>query len=236
MVDTSSGKVLAQTEVIASKGISGWSLFWEADFFVQLIMLLLLAASVWAWGLIISKTKQLHALKKSTNAILKELPKIHSLSSLQSFFDHHPHHLMTRVLYTGVAEMKRSHSSAEAKRNAVDMVSQMLYGALHLEINVLQRNTGFLATVGSTAPFVGLLGTVWGIMHSFQSIAASQNTNLAVVAPGIAEALAATALGLLAAIPAVIAYNRINAFLQNYTQILENFADKICLLYSKEIY
>ncbi|MEI8320862.1 MAG: MotA/TolQ/ExbB proton channel family protein [Alphaproteobacteria bacterium] len=236
MTDTSSGKILAQTEVIAAKGTSAWSLFWEADIFVQFIMLLLVIASIWSWNLILQKIWQFKSLKRSTNAILGDLSKIHSLSKLKDFFNEHPHHVMHHILWAGLSEISEVSHSEESKKNSISLVSQSLESALRWQIHCLQRSTTFLATVGSTAPFIGLLGTVWGIMHSFQSIAMSQNTNLAVVAPGIAEALAATALGLLTAIPAVVAYNRINTFLSEYTQLLEHFVDKVCILYSKEIY
>ncbi len=236
MTDTSSGKILAQTDVIASKGTSAWSLFWEADFFVQLIMLGLLAASVWSWTLIFYKIREFLALQRSTKKILQGVANIHSLSKLQEFLHHYPTHILSRVVNAGLNEKTHHPHSHEGKKIALELFGQTLDGTLRLEINRLQSNSNFLATVGSTAPFIGLLGTVWGIMHSFQSIALSQNTSLAVVAPGIAEALAATALGLIAAIPAVVAYNRINAFLNNYTQLAENFIDKACALYAKELY
>ena len=143
------------------------------------------------------------------------------LSAMQEWMDYSQH---------------ASSQDAGQKQNFLDRLDRVMANRMTLEMEVLEQHTSFLATVGSSAPFVGLLGTVWGIMHSFQSIAASKNTSLAVVAPGIAEALFATALGLIAAIPAVMAYNKISSHLSRYAMTLENFSNDLHTLMSRKLY
>lgn len=229
MVDTSSGKVLASGMEMAQQTHGVWDLFWQADLFVKLIMLVLLASSFISWAIIISKAKQLMPLLKSTKKIDSMLEEAMTVGHLAEGIKKEKAVGMGRILEKVMREAKGG-GSKEEKLNQIDRVMQ---SAIRTEMDQLERNAGFLATVGSVSPFIGLLGTVWGIMNSFQSIAVSKNTSLDVVAPGIAEALAATALGLLAAIPAVIAYNKISIFLGHYAVQLETFCDRLYAFYAR---
>lgn len=229
MVDTSSGKVVASGLEMASQSQGVWDLFWQADFFVKLIMLALLVSSFVSWSIIISKIKQLLPLHKNLKKIDLLIEESSSLNQLVEGLKHAPLPGIKNILEKVLRELK-SGGSKDDKLNQIDRVMQ---AGIRSEMDELEKNTGFLATVGSVTPFIGLLGTVWGIMNSFQSIAASKNTSLDVVAPGIAEALAATALGLLAAIPAVIAYNKISIFLGHYAVRLEGLCDRIYTLYGR---
>jgi biopolymer transport protein TolQ len=226
MVDTSSGKVLSSGIEIAQHSHGVWDLFWQADLFVKLIMLVLLASSFISWAIIISKTKQLLPLLKSSKISNQILDEATALSHFSEGIRKMKDDRLGRIFNNVAKEMKRG-GSKEEKLYQIDRVMQ---SGIRIEMDCLERNTGFLATIGSVTPFIGLLGTVWGIMNSFQSIALSKNTSLDVVAPGIAEALAATALGLLAAIPAVVAYNKISIVLGHYAVQLETFCDRLYVL------
>lgn len=238
MVDTSSGQVVANTVDIASRDISLWGLFIHADIFVQLIMLLLLAASFWCWTVIFGKYRELNTLNKLADSFEKGFWSGQPLDEIAKGTS--PADPMSRLFLGAMhewGEVASKSSIAEGmKAGLLQRVEQVMDSSLRQELADIERHTGFLATVGSSAPFVGLLGTVWGIMHSFQSIAASNNTSLAVVAPGIAEALFATALGLVAAIPAVIAYNKISARITRYAMRLENLAGDISTIMSRKLH
>ena len=229
MVSTSSGKVLASGIEMAQQSHGLWDLFWQADLFVKLIMLSLVLGSFISWAIIISKAKQFMPLLKSTKRMDQVLSEATTLAHLVEGVKKEKALGMGSILEKVIQETKGS-GSKEEKLNQIDRVMQ---SAIRTEMDQLERNTGFLATVGSVTPFIGLLGTVWGIMNSFQSIALSKNTSLDVVAPGIAEALAATALGLLAAIPAVIAYNKFSIALGHYAVQLETFCDRLYTLYAR---
>ncbi len=241
MVDTSSGEVLAQSLEVASRDISMWGLFLHADFFVQAIILVLLGASFWCWSIIYAKLMQLGTVQKHSKAFEKAFWSGHSLDDLYKDIRYKAQDPMARMFVAAMQEWgdysKGAASKDDArKQNFLDRIDRVLANCQTVEMEKLEEHTGFLATVGSSAPFVGLLGTVWGIMHSFQSIAASKNTSLAVVAPGIAEALFATALGLIAAIPAVMAYNKISSRLSKYAMTLENFSNELHTLMSRKLY
>ena len=199
-----------------------WNLFIRADIIVKTVILLLIAASIYSWAIIIEKIK----LFKKINTSSEEFEeKFWKSKSAETFYNNLPSNLedpMALVFKGSMQAMLKNKSKA----NLNERMSTMLEINIEKQMNKIEKSYTFLATVGSTAPFIGLFGTVWGIMNSFQSIAISRNTSLAIVAPGIAEALFATALGLLAAIPAVIAYNKFNNDSLKYSQKLENFSKR----------
>ena len=199
-----------------------WKLFIRADFIVKTVILLLIAASVYSWAVIIEKIK----LFKKINLSSEEFEeKFWKSKSAETFFNSLPSNLedpMALVFKRSMQIMLKNKS----RQNLNERMTNMFEINIEKEMTKIEKSYTFLATVGSTAPFVGLFGTVWGIMNSFQSIAISRNTSLAIVAPGIAEALFATALGLLAAIPAVVAYNKFNSDSKKYNQKLENFSKR----------
>ena len=197
-----------------------WSLFIRADFIVKSVIIMLIACSVYSWAIIIEKFK----LFKKINIESEEFEeKFWKSKSAETFYNSLPANLenpMGLLFKDSMQILLKSKS----KSNLNEKMSSMLEANIEKQMVKLDKGFTFLATVGSTAPFIGLFGTVWGIMNSFQSIAISRNTSLAIVAPGIAEALFATALGLLAAIPAVVAYNKFNNDSKKYSQKLENFS------------
>ena len=197
-------------------------MFIRADFIVKSVILILICCSVYSWAIIIEKFK----LFKKINIESEEFEeKFWKSKSAESFYNSLPVNIENPMALLFKDSMKILLKS-KSKSNLNNKISSMLEGNVEKQIAKIEKGFTFLATVGSTAPFIGLFGTVWGIMNSFQSIAISRNTSLAIVAPGIAEALFATALGLLAAIPAVVAYNKYNTDLKKYSQKLENFSKR----------
>ena len=197
-------------------------LFIRADIIVKSVMILLIACSIYSWAIIIEKFKMFKKINQST---VEFEEKFWKSKSAESFYNNLPANKddpMSNVFRKTMQVVLKSRS----RSNLNEKLTSLLESNIESEVNFLEKNFSFLATVGSTAPFIGLFGTVWGIMNSFQSIAVSRNTSLAIVAPGIAEALFATALGLLAAIPAVVAYNKFNNDSKKYSQRLENFAKR----------
>ena len=207
-----------------SSDFSLWKLFIRADFVVKFVIILLIASSIFSWALIFDKFRLFKNINASTEDFEKKFWKAKSAESFSNNLPSNSKDPATIIFKTAMNEViktKRQSSAVQAAR-----VERVLEIATDDEIKKIEKNFTFLATVGSTAPFIGLFGTVWGIMNSFQSIAISRNTSLAIVAPGIAEALFATALGLLAAIPAVVAYNKFNNDSKKYSQKLENFSKR----------
>jgi biopolymer transport protein TolQ len=199
-----------------------WSLFIRADFIVKSVILMLIGCSIYSWAIIIEKFR----LFKKINSESGEFEeKFWKSKSAESFYNSLPVNLENPMALLFKDSMQTL-LKAKNKTNLNDRMNSVLEVNIEKQIVTLEKGFTFLATVGSTAPFIGLFGTVWGIMNSFQSIAISRNTSLAIVAPGIAEALFATALGLLAAIPAVVAYNKFNSDSKKYTQKLENFSKR----------
>jgi len=199
-----------------------WSLFIRADFIVKSVILILIGCSIYSWGIIIEKFR----LFKKINLESEEFEeKFWKSKSAETFYNSLPVNLENPMALLFKDSMQTL-LKAKNKSNLNDRMSSMLEANIEKQMVTLEKGFTFLATVGSTAPFIGLFGTVWGIMNSFQSIAISRNTSLAIVAPGIAEALFATALGLLAAIPAVVAYNKFNNDSKKYLQKLENFSKR----------
>ena len=199
-----------------------WSLFVRADFIVKSVILMLIGCSIYSWAIIIEKFR----LFKKINLESEEFEeKFWKSKSAENFYNSLPTNLDNPMALL-FRDSMQTLLKAKNKSNLNERMSSMLEVNIEKQIVVLEKGFTFLATVGSTAPFIGLFGTVWGIMNSFQSIAISRNTSLAIVAPGIAEALFATALGLLAAIPAVVAYNKYNNDAKKYSQKLENFSKR----------
>ena len=196
------------------------SLFLRADFIVKSVILMLIGCSIYSWAVIIEKFR----LFKKINLESEEFEeKFWKSKSAETFYNSLPADVEnpTALLFK---DTMQSLLKAKSKTNLNERMASILEVNIEKQISKIDKGFTFLATVGSTAPFIGLFGTVWGIMNSFQSIAISRNTSLAIVAPGIAEALFATALGLLAAIPAVVAYNKFNNDSKKYSQRLENFS------------
>jgi len=215
------------------------SLFLRADIVVKAVMVLLILASVWCWAIIFDKVTSIRRL----NAKAADFEGLFwSGSALDDLYDrigNQPGDPTAAIFVAGMRELRRNTASAEHKGSMPHSLSERIDRVMNItmtrEMERVERNLTFLATTGATAPFIGLFGTVWGIMNSFQSIAASHNTSLAVVAPGIAEALFATALGLLAAIPAVVAYNKISKDLDRYANRLDTFAGEFSAILSREL-
>ena len=201
-----------------------WQLFIRADFVVKSVIILLLTSSVYSWALIFDKYKLFKKINLSTSDFENKFWKARSAENLNSNLPAKTEDPLTQVFKDAMVELIKTKSKSSAIQSA--RVERILEISADDQMKKIEKNFTFLATVGSTAPFIGLFGTVWGIMNSFQSIAISRNTSLAIVAPGIAEALFATALGLLAAIPAVVAYNKFNNDSKRYTARIENFCKR----------
>ena len=219
-----------------SSDISLWGLFLQADIVVKLVMLILLLASIWCWTIIVEKIFLSRKEIKLANTFENQFWSGISLDDIYDEISNEEnlssHGAISRVFSSAMQEWRRANTSGlvskgiNFKASLAQRIDRGMSVAITREIDRLERGMTFLASIGSVAPFIGLFGTVWGIMNSFQSIAISRNTSLAIVAPGIAEALFATALGLLAAIPAVIAYNKFNSDSRKYSQKLENFSKR----------
>ena len=211
-------------ELGTNTDFSLWSLFLRADFVVKSVIVILIAASIYSWALIFDKYR---LFKKINYSILDFENKFWKAKSAESFDSNLPAKSTdpaVLIFRSAMSELKKTRSKSSAVQ--VARVERVLEINTDNQIKIIEKNFTYLATIGSTAPFIGLFGTVWGIMNSFQSIAISRNTSLAIVAPGIAEALFATALGLLAAIPAVIAYNKFNSDSKRYVSRIDNFCKR----------
>lgn len=215
------------TQVVGLGGSTDFSiiqLFLRADFIVKSVIIILITASVYSWALIFEKYKLFKKIEKSTSNFEQKFWKSRSAENFYNNLANKEKDPLASIFQLAMAELIKTKSKSSSVQSA--RVSRVLEIAGDEEIKLIEKHFIFLATVGSTAPFIGLFGTVWGIMNSFQSIAISRNTSLAIVAPGIAEALFATALGLLAAVPAVIAYNKFNSDSKRYSARIENFSKR----------
>jgi len=214
------------------------SLFLSAGLVVKLVMALLILASLWSWAIIIDKSLLFGRLKRKTARFEDAFWSGRPLDELHRKIADKGDHPMARVFTAGMTEWARAKDAGRSEALVVgarDRIDKVMNVAVARELEETERSLGVLATIGSAAPFVGLLGTVWGIMTAFQAIAATKDTNLAVVAPGIAEALFATALGLVAAIPAVVGYNRYSAAVNSYAVKLQGFADEFSAILSRQL-
>ena len=198
------------------------NLFIRADIIVKTVIILLIACSIYSWAIIIEKIKLFKKINISSEEFEEKFWRSKSAETFYNNLSSNTDDPMTSLFKESMQGLLKSKS----KSNLVEKMGGILEIGIEKQISKVEKGFTFLATVGSTAPFIGLFGTVWGIMNSFQSIAISRNTSLAIVAPGIAEALFATALGLLAAIPAVVAYNRFNNESRKYSQKLESFSKR----------
>ncbi|MFM9863855.1 MAG: protein TolQ [Micropepsaceae bacterium] len=216
------------------------ALFMKADIVVKSVMGVLLIASVWSWAIIIGKWMRISRVRAQAEKFEQMFWSGRSLDdvyqALQARVEHHP---MAHVFVAAMREWKRSFEGGSVSTGLLpsvkDRINKVMNVTIGREITRLESSLGFLATVGVNATFIGLFGTVWGIMNSFRSIAASHDTSLAVVAPGIAEALFATAMGLLAAIPASIAYNHLSTAVGRIAGRLEGFSDEFAAILSRQL-
>lgn len=224
----------------AAHDLSMWGLFLQADLLVKSVMLALVAASFWCWTIIIDKLLKLRRMVILADQFEEAFWSGGSLEELYDRIGNRPADPLSAVFVAAMREWRRtSQRGLPAQPSALTGLQQRIERVMNVtitrEMERLEKWVPFLGSVGSTAPFIGLFGTVWGIMNSFSSIAASKNTSLAVVAPGIAEALFATALGLVAAIPAVLAYNKINNDLGRFSNRLETFAGEFGAILSRQL-
>jgi len=215
-------------------------MFMNADWIVKIVVIALILASFWSWAIIFDKLIRLRGLRAKANQFEETFWSGISLEDLYDRVGARPDDPMSSVFSGAMREWRRTVSKGIALTGAAraglqQRIEQVMGVTVSREMESLEKRMIFLASVGSTAPFIGLFGTVWGIMNSFQSIAVSKNTSLAVVAPGIAEALFATALGLVAAVPAVIAYNKLSTEINRYAQRLDGFAAEFMTILSRQL-
>jgi biopolymer transport protein TolQ len=222
----------------AMHDLSRWGLFLQADWVVKLVMLGLLLASVWVWAIVFEKVTSIRRANKAADAFEDAFWSGGSLDDLFRKEGDRPSHPMAAVFVAAMREWRRGAQrlggSDLVAAGLKERIDRTMAVTVQREMERLERWMIFLASVGSVAPFIGLFGTVWGIMNSFAAIAGMQNTNLAVVAPGIAEALFATAIGLVAAIPAVLAYNKISSDLARFASRMEGFASEFGAILSRQ--
>jgi biopolymer transport protein TolQ len=228
------------TQVVAATlphaDLSMWGLFMQADIVVKSVMIGLLASSIWSWAIIVDKLMLYGRVKLDMNRFEKTFWSGQSLEELYQQMQERPARGLGAVFVAAMKEWKRSHEQNAASFMGVQSrLEKVLDVAITRESDLLEKRLGFLATVGSATPFVGLFGTVWGIMNAFTAISAAESTNLAVVAGPIAEALFATAIGLAAAIPAVIAYNKLSGDANKLIGRLEGFADEFSTILSRQL-
>ena len=220
-----------------SIGFGIWSLIADADPVVKTVLLLLALASLWSWTIIFDKALRYARLRRRSRAFERAFWSGAPLDDLYVQLAAKADHPMAMLFAAAMEEWRDSPKppGGSGARALLERIGKVMSLTLERELEMLERHLSSLATIGSTAPFVGLFGTVWGIMNSFQSIALTKNTTLAVVAPGIAEALLATALGLVAAIPAVVAYNKLSGDIERYASRVTSFADEFTVVLSREL-
>lgn len=228
-----------EAETLAAAGEVDFSLialFLRATLVVQLVMLMLIVASFWSWAIIVQKFINYRRARSEGDAFEEAFWSGQPLDQIYDRVGQNPRSAIEKIFAAGMSEWRRSHrSDGGLMAGAQARIDRAMNVAIGRESDTMMGGLTFLATVGSISPFVGLFGTVWGIKHSFEQIAAQQSTNLAVVAPGIAEALAATALGLLAAIPAVIFYNKLSGDAEKIVAEHETFADEFSMILSRQL-
>ena len=227
---------IVQSTVAAEGDFSLLSLFLQAHIVVKIVIIGLILASVWSWAIMIDKWRMVRKMRREADRFEKVFWSGHSLEELFQTLSQRTNRASAAVFVAAMREWKRSQESTTSSfTHLQERLEKVMDVTIAREMEKVQSRLLFLATVGSTAPFIGLFGTVWGIMTSFQAIAVSKDTNLAVVAPGIAEALFATALGLIAAIPAVVAYNKFTSDTNRLSGRLEGFADEFSAILSRQI-
>jgi biopolymer transport protein TolQ len=224
----------------ASTDLSIWNLFMQADIIVKVVMAALVLVSFWCWAIIFDKSFRLRSLIKRAEQFEESFWSGGSLDELYDRIGSRPLDPMSSIFVAAMREWRRSAAKGLTERETARLalpqrIDRVMQVTMTRELEHLEARLGFLASVGSTAPFIGLFGTVWGIMNSFHHIGETKNTSLAVVAPGIAEALFATAHGLVAAIPAVLAYNKLSSDLERYAKRLEGFAGEFGAILSRQL-
>ncbi len=232
----------AELAISGSRELSILALFLAADLVVKIVMITLVIASIWSWSIMIQKSRS-YRNQRNLTSFFEE--RFWSQESLDDFYDqlgNDPDGAMAKVFSVGMLEWRMASTKGvsrslgrELRTSLVGRIEKSMSLVINKEMDMLEKGIPFLASVGSVAPFIGLFGTVWGIMNSFAAIAESKNTSLAVVAPGIAEALFATALGLAAAIPAVVAYNKFSGDLEKIGNCLESFATEFTNLIARQL-
>jgi biopolymer transport protein TolQ len=221
---------------LPAANVSLWALFWQAHFVVKAVMIGLVIASVWVWAIVIDKTILFARTRRQMDRFEQMFWSGESLEELYRSLATRPNTSMAALFVAAMREWKRTYEGgARSFVGLTQRIDKVMNVTIAREVERLERRLIVLATVGSAGPFIGLFGTVWGIMTSFQAIAASKSTSLAVVAPGIAEALFATAMGLVAAIPATIFYNKFAAEVNKQAQRLEGFADEFSAILSRQV-
>lgn len=230
----------AQLAGTVSHDLSAWGLFLQADLIVKAVMLVLALSSIWSWAIIIDKWITFRGISKKAGQFETAFWSGEALEKFYKRIQQKPGDPMARTFCAGMHEWKLTAETTQTfdgdlRAGLQQRIDRAMVTSISREVNVLERHLPFLATVGSTAPFIGLFGTVWGIMNSFSAIAGSQNTSLAVVAPGIAEALFATAIGLVAAIPAVVAYNKFSTDLNRYHDRLDAFTAEFSAILGRHL-
>jgi biopolymer transport protein TolQ len=224
------------TAGLDASNITLWSLFINADLIVKMVMIGLIVASIWVWAIAIDKILLFGRMRRAMDRFEQAFWSGQSLEELYRSLSSRPTHSMAALFVAAMREWKRSLESQARSFTGLQLrIEKVMDVTIAREVERLERRLLVLATVGSAGPFIGLLGTVWGIMTSFRAIAGQQSTSLAVVAPGIAEALFATAIGLIAAIPATIFYNKFAAEVNKQAQRLEGFADEFSAILSRQI-
>ena len=231
---------IAGSIVAESTDFSMLSLFLRADFVVKSVIIILILASLYSWTIIVAKLIRIKQLKKLENEFEEIFWSGNSFEDLYETLNFINQDPKSKIFCAAISEWRKSkydtlEDSSSNINSLKDRMQRSMIVTFNKESEIVEKNLTFLATAGSTAPFVGLFGTVWGIMNSFKSIAVAQNTNLSVVAPGIAEALFATALGLFVAIPAVVAYNKISSDLSKYFISLETFMDEFTTIFFRQL-
>jgi biopolymer transport protein TolQ len=222
----------------AGTDLTVWNLFLEADPVVKAVMLLLVVCSLISWGIAVNKWMQFGELDNQARKFERTFWSGRSLDDIDDGSGDRPRDAMGRVFAAAVREYRearRTGLAGDAAQQMLDRCDRLMQAQISREMTRASSTMGFLATVGASAPFIGLFGTVWGIMNAFISINEQQQTNLAVVAPGIAEALFATALGLVAAIPAVVFYNKFTGDLDRFGDRLDTFADEVAARISRRL-
>ena len=236
MADVSSVSNIASENV----DFSMFALFMSADYVVKSVIIILILASIYSWSIIIAKLLRLRQLKQMESEFEEIFWSGNSFEDLFETLSFNKLDPKSKIFCAAISEWKKSKATIDPQKDTnivslKDRMQRSMIVIFNKESEIIEKNLTFLATAGSTAPFIGLFGTVWGIMNSFKSIAIAQNTNLSVVAPGIAEALFATALGLFVAIPAVIAYNKITSDLSKYFISLETFIDEFTTIFFRQL-
>lgn len=236
-MDGNSVEAVQIAGAVAATDFSVWALFLKADVIVKAVMIFLFIASIWCWAIIIEKTLRLRKLNILAEGFEDSFWSGGSLDALYDKIGTQPTDPMSAVFSAAMREWRRSVEAGgkDSSSSLMERIDRVMNVTVNREIERVERQMTILASTGSTAPFVGLFGTVWGIMNSFQAISITKNTSLAVVAPGIAEALFATALGLVAAIPAVIAYNKISKDLDRYAARLDDFSNEFSAIILRQM-